>query len=282
MCWSIFSELRRILLKAPHIKWSHHRQWLRTFYRWRFDCNLRTISNAQKQGDTVAIVLNYKRPQNIDTIVRSLLKTPSIHTVIISNNNPQCCLRRWYTCHHPAVHIIEQKEKSSAAIRFRIAREHSASQYLIIDDDIFLSPEQCEELCTAIREDPSVPHGVFGQLCKPDGTCKNGVRNRDGEIDVINRVYALTADHLQEFFQLFKQIGMADNKNIWRESIGDDIVLSFCGSGRPLSHNVGTYIDCATEGMSGIATWKRPDFFEKRKAIYTKLLAIKPRALLQE
>lgn len=211
----------------------------------------------------------------METIVSALLKTPSVSRIILSNNNPACHLERWYGLHHPAVEVISQPVQSSAIMRFRLARAHPASQYLIVDDDLFLSPHQYELLCSAVRTSPDQPHGMFGQRCCADGNWVQAIHGCNDHLDVISRVYALTHEHLQEFFRLFAVLGMADDPSIWQRSTGDDVVLSFTGTKKPLCHDIGPYLDCPTQGDPRIATWQQSGFFERRQALYHQLCAQK-------
>lgn len=273
MRWSCKAELSRILRYDREKTLREHLRWLLRFYRWRRVSRLAVPLPQTSSGDVVAVLLNFRRPQNIDTIVRSLLHAPSIKKVILSNNNPRCVLHRWMRTHHPALHIIHQTEESSAMVRFRVLQDEPAPFYVCMDDDVFLSPDQIERLCAGLRADPSVPHGVFSSTWE-NGAMKSIAYNVEGGVAVISRVYAFTHRHLQEFHRLAGLIGMTTDPAIYKKSIGDDIVLSFSGVTRPQSHDVGLYLDCPTSGDRKIATWKRTGFFTRREQIYASLEAM--------
>lgn len=219
-----------------------------------------------------AILLNYRRPQNIDPIVCALLRTPSVQSVIVSNNNPRCNLQRWVRVRDDRVVFLLQPCERNTAERFRIALQTAAQEFLAVDDDIFLTPRQYEALCSALRWNPTVPHGICGQVWREDGTFQHGICGVEREVDVLNRAYAFTREHGENFRRLLEHLGMWDDAAAWQSSAWDDLVISVAGMGKPLCHDVGPFRDCPTQAGPD-AVWRREEFFAFRERFYPRLCA---------
>lgn len=244
-------------------------QWERSFLR-EHPCI------PQPRGWFTAVVLNYRRPQNIDLQARVLLNTPSVRDVVISNNDPSCDLEYWLRVPSGRVRVMNQPRNSSTAVRPRIARDERFAKYFLwMDDDIFLKPEQLESLCKALTADPSVPHGVYGQEWTGE-KFRGGITGREGRIDVVSRAVVCTKEHVEEFFRLTEILGWHAGHPAWGESVWDDILLSFSGNARPRIHDFGPFVDCPTQGKRGVAGWRRNGFHGKREEFFRRMQEIKP------
>lgn len=225
------------------------------------------VSSAfgKRENDTAAIVLNYKRWQNIEPIVRSILRAPSIGTVIISNheNAPR---KQLFPHADPRVRILENPGRDSY-YRYVVASEQPEEYFVAIDDDVLLTPTQLENLCACLRSDPSVPHGVCGQFRRKHRGFISGIVRHEGRIDVLNRVYAFTKSHAQAVVALHDTYWTDADNCFW-----DDILLSAVGAGKPQCHDVGDLSFCYTSRMRGIALCARNDFFDKREYAYRAVM----------
>jgi len=240
---------------------------------------------ARRGPRCCVVVLSYRRPANIDLIVRNALKCRSVDKVVVSNNNPDHRARQLTSVRSARLVLIDQQRPTRQGIRFALAAAHDSEFYIAIDDDVFLSPKQLERLFRFLVADPSVPHGIGGEARK---TCSEqdlpprdygfvtGV-NGDREVDHLTRVYAFTREHLATALGLFEQLGMAD---LARVGNGEDIVLSFSGRSRPRIHRGGSVAQCASFACEGIATFtSHADFFAERAQIHDRLLALRARTL---
>lgn len=277
MSLSVF--LRRLALRDDRYSFSRHLREIRSLYRWKADFLRDYPGIPAYSGPFTAILLSYQRPQNINLLTRVLLNMPAVGTVIVSNNNPDVDIRRWLYVQSDRLRVINQPQHESTTMRQRIAREYAGpgKYFLMIDDDIFLRPEQLESLCKFFEERPAVPHGIWGKAWQ-DGHFSKFVANREAEVDILNRVYAYSSDHLAEFFRLTDALGMPEGTADWRQNWWDDIVLSFGGPDRPLIHSVGPFVDCPSQGSRNIAVWRSENFNQNRETIMQRLLAIKPRS----
>lgn len=268
--------IRRAFRKPEDASWDEHLRWLRAMRRY-----CATIMNAPcpepaPEGVFTAIVLNFRRPQNIGLLVRMLLQVPLVARVIVSNNNPACDLERHFRFRHPRLSVIGQPVERPCAYRYFIADETTGMHFLFVDDDLFLLPSQVQRICEETLRDPSVPHGMFGQELLPDGSFRHGISRREGRIDVLNRLYAFSRPVLSRWHRLLRESGIAADREAMRMGWWDDMLLAFSGEGLPVSHDVGPYLDCSTQGEQGIATWREKEFFPSRRHLFAQLRSMRP------
>lgn len=226
-----------------------------------------------------AIVLSYKRPQNMQLIVDSLLAVPIISKVILSNNNPEIDITQHITVSHPKFILIEQESAKPANHRFALAAEFAFDYYFCIDDDLFLSAEQIQQLLLALIKQPERVHGMYGQHVIRDGAqlaFRSGIYGEDTEVDVLNRAYAFTRPQLFKMLILSQKMGF---RHINDAQFLDDVLLSFSGKGKPLCHDVGVFEDCPTSHAEGIAVFRQATFEEKRIAAYQQLESLQGKPL---
>ncbi len=116
--------------------------WRIAYVRWR--CHIAMGRDEQLPGvpSATAILLSYKRPKNIEPIVRALLRCAFIDKVIVSNNNPAVRIGDWVHLTDPRIRLIDQTRDSPPGLRFAIAFDTPAEHFLCIDDDIFPYPKQ--------------------------------------------------------------------------------------------------------------------------------------------
>lgn len=275
MAWR--NALHRIWRKDPAIGWTAHWRLVSALEHWQraFEREEKTLPAGN--GPFTAILLSYMRPENIDLLVRILLRVPSVGSVVLCNNNPALSLRWWVSVTDSRLHITENSRRGSAGMRYRIALEDDAPYFLCIDDDMFLKPAQIEALCQACIADPDVPHSTWGQRLRADGSVLQSVQNENGEVDILNRVYAFQREHVQEFQRLLRILWPADDPRLWTEwSHWDDVLLSFTGNAKPVTHDFGKEMNCPTASQKGIAVWRQNNFELLRGELFLRLVAIKP------
>lgn len=220
----------------------------------------------------VFIILSYARPQNIQRIVQAILEAQSCGRIILSNNNPNINILPYVDPSPEKLEIIQHQERWGPVMRWCIAKECDSAYFVCIDDDLFLTSRQIDMLVARLQDEPTVPHGVWGEKITVDRNrfmIKRGIFNYSGEVDVINRAYAFTPTHVRRFFELMKYLGVGDPRDLGR---GDDILLSFSGTGRPKCHDLGQLESCPTSDLEGIALWKEAGFYEQRFIKFHRLL----------
>ena len=232
--------------------------WKKRLERWSGD--ICRMPEADGTGPVTAIVLSYKRPQNISPIVEALLRTPSVGSVVVSNHNCSVSSAGLFRS-HPRVRVLENDGRDSY-YRFFIASGLSGEFFLGVDDDVFLRPEQLETVCKRLKADPSVPHGVCGQF-RTDSGFISGIIRYEGRMDVINRVYAFTKMQAQKVVKQHDAHWSEHDNCMW-----DDILLSTTGRGKPMCWNVGSILMCPTSREQGVALCRREDFSRKREEAF--------------
>lgn len=225
------------------------------------------------------VQLSYARPGNIQRIVDTVLQARCCGRLILSNNNPDIDILDFIEPDPERFEILQQTERWGAVKRFSIAREAGGEFFLCIDDDLFLTVDQIDTLFDRLRAYPAVPHGIWGAKAEigtaPTGQpvlkLERGVRRKDTEVRIINRAYAFTRLHLERFFALMGRLGIDDPRAL---GPADDILLSYCGEGRPRIHDLGALEDCPTSDRQGIALWREPGFAELRARLIVALSRI--------
>ncbi|MBK7579781.1 MAG: hypothetical protein IPI67_06180 [Myxococcales bacterium] len=217
------------------------------------------------------VLLSYRRPWNTPLQAHVCLSVPGITRVIVSHNDPARAPPR--LPEDPRLRLVVQPRESGPITRYQVLRDEPGPWFVAIDDDLFLSPLQLTQLVRRLVEHPEVPHGVHGQLWK-NGQFTDNVTRADGEVDLLNRVYAFSAAQLARYFELLALLELTDEAVLRR--LDDDIVLSFCGSERPRIHDLGPMLDCPSERRRG-ALWRRKDALERRTQLLSRLEALTER-----
>ena len=158
--------------------------------------------------------------------------------------------------------------------RFEIASNQNHDYFFCPDDDLFLSERQISTLIAHVKNDPSVPHGMAGQIKtfvdQSTALC-SGVFGIDCEVEILNRSYFFTKAHVTKMLELSTLIGLP---SINEARFMDDVLLSFSGTGLPRCHDIGPVDDCETSHVPGIATWKEDGFENFRLNGFLKLTQI--------
>ena len=220
------------------------------------------------------VLLSHNRPQNIDWIVRSALKNAFVGSLVVSNSNRGIQIADWVRVEDPRLTLVDERESTQPGHRFAIARQMDADWFLAVDDDIFLTPEQWMLFFSRLVEQPAVPHGLTGNLYKENGIDRQElpfahVTEVECEVDVLIGAYAFSRDHLDSLFSISKGLGFP---NISLVRNGEDIMLSFAGSGRPVIHDLGRIFCCATSSVEGVALWKtHGNFWRERAELFERV-----------
>ncbi len=246
--------------------------FLRSMLRWHRETlsDIRYPISVYRYPFTV-ILQSYKRPWNIDPMIKMLLRFDCVERVIVSNNNPNAVIR--YPLSDNRIIIINQSQRYPASKFAMIALEESqkgSEYFLCIDDDLLLFPDQIATLMRALIDDPSVPHGLVGQRVIDNGEWMHHLTG-DVPVDILNRVYAFTADHVYRYAEVLQGLGYDSEEAMAMLPFGSDIVLSRSGPRKPRIHDVGRLLDCPTNAKPGIARFKEKDFDAFRRSLWQQL-----------
>jgi len=89
-------------------------------------------------------------------------------------------------------------------------------------------------------------------------------------VDTLMWAFAYTRDHVHTYFDMLCRLGIENAELMSSE----DVPLSFAGRGPAMIHRVGSLRRCPSESEPGIATWKRPGFFEHRLRLVDRCRAL--------
>ena len=265
-----------VFLAATTLPFSARVRWFNEFRRWQKRARAETVV-PQGSADVTAILLAYRRPQNIVPIVRSLLRVPQIGRVLVSNNNSRTSFPAGLGLGDPRVQVVQQVIDRPTHLRFSLALADGAPYFLFVDDDVFLTPVQIDRLLRKLKAEPDVPHGVIGQIYDAwMDRVHHNVRDHEGRLEILNCVYAVTREHAAGFFRLAESLGIVPGDPMWNLSVWDDMVLSHAGAGKPKTHCLGTVCVCPSAGADGIAVFRTESFFRTRMHLLQRLRKLRP------
>ena len=207
-------------------------------------------------------------------ILDEIQKVSEIDSIILSNNNPEIRIEDWIGDYTNEITVINQPIPTLYTIRFEIAYKTSYEYFFCPDDDVFLSHQQINNMLCYLQENPTVPHGIWGQIrAYRDGDYWLGpdVKQINCEVDVLNRAYFFTHAHMARVMELSNALG---HNSINEAIFMEDVLLSFSGATRPLCHDIGPIAECLTSNSHGIATHTKAGFAETRLDGYQRLVTI--------
>lgn len=226
-------------------------------------------------GQRLSVILpSYARPRNIDLILSAVVPCDFVSEIIVSNNNPDVPLERMIRVRDPRIRLIQQPRQTPASVRFDLSRTAAEPWVLAIDDDVFPSSRQVLALFERLMAAPYAVHGYGGELWgdPPAEATYQVVKHPRGlvPVDTLMWAFAYTREHVETYFDMLSRLGI-DNAEL---KSSEDVPLSFAGRGPALIHGVGRLCRCPSESEPGIATWKRPGFFEHRLDLVARCRAL--------
>jgi hypothetical protein len=223
---------------------------------------------------TAAIVLSYKRPQNIGRQVQTLSEAlPGSPIFVIDHGKGEDRLSGrgdipWDRC------WLRTQDNAGTGVRFQLSADWPFEYYLCVDDDTFLSIRQIRALMLKLALEPDRAHGVTGQLLSRNGS--GGIQltdcvNHNSPISVLNRVYAYSRERARHASKLAEVVGYRSWGDVFRT---DDILLSCAGPRPSFVHDLGPFEECATTSTDGIALHRGEAFHEERISLMKTLIEL--------
>ena len=240
-------------------------------YRLIYGVCLKAGFRKRNEGSEkcTVILLNYKRPFNMECQLRLVLVCDFVGEVLLSNNNPDCDLTRYVTTRDPRLKIINQPGRRFPSVRFELAKVAKFQSIIAIDDDVFPTPNQLRILFHNLLSDPSCPHGWGGERFRADLShldnsgeepIRNVVMNKDMDVDALIWAFAFTKTINERYFQLLGKIGETNDS----VTSSEDVVLSFAGNKSSRIHACNRLITCPTSNDEDIATYQQTGFLRRR------------------
>lgn len=167
------------------------------------------------------IILNWKRPVNVQRIVAGWIAGGIVTEAIVWNNNPDAPLRPI-----AGAKVINAGQDLGLYSRFAAACLAQHECLLIQDDDLELPPASLATLHAAWQADPNVIHGVFGRTPKPDGSYARNVQG-DAEVPVaLTRVLFAHRRYAARFFEVVPRFAELQREGRPAGN-GEDIIFSY-------------------------------------------------------
>jgi hypothetical protein len=213
---------------------------------------------------TLTVLITYFDPARMVKInhqLRNILKCSFVERIIISNHNPRVNIQEKIKIKDRRLTVISQTVNRGCGFRWHIASEINPAYLVVIDDDLFIFPEQLTRLFTSLLAEPEIPHGLSGMICLPDGSYE--FREKENcEIDFLCEIYAVTNKHLDRYMDTYYDL--SSNESVTRivDSATDFIIISQTGTSEPKIHDVGRLLRDETFKKEGVAVHKGQMFNE--------------------
>lgn len=202
-----------------------------------------------------AVLLSWKRYQNLPAIVASLERIPHIREILLWNNDPE------RTISIPGVTVFQAPRNFRCLPRYCLVPLASHDNIWFQDDDLLLEPAQFERVLAEYRQDRSRIYGCRGRNLR-DG--KYVTEDVYGDVDVV-------LGQTMMFHRSLLSRGLSTLGELPPPTIEDDIAFSLSVPGKHRAVNVEPLRDL---GMSDdAALYRRPGHFEKRQAAVDRYLA---------
>ncbi len=233
-----------------------------------------TLDSSHK----VTILLTYYHPSRMNYIgaqVRNFLKCDFVDKIVITNHNPDIKIEDKINIKDDRLICLNQNVRRGNGYRWRVANTIDADHFILLDDDIQLSPEQLKKLFQKLIAEPTVPHGYSGQLHLPDDKFEFH-ESENVEVDYLCELYAVTRNHVKRYAQI-EQLLAEEDKNLldYVERFADHIVISQSGAQRPRIHEVSSLLRNDTFKTPGVATHKNEEFEKGVLQVCTAVKRIK-------
>lgn len=207
-----------------------------------------------------AILLSWRRTQNMPRIIEELARSPRIAEIMLWNNNPEVSL------HFPGVTVINSPRNFLCFARYSLVPLAAHHTIWFQDDDLLIRKDQIEVIYGAYAADPGRIYGIKGR------NLVNGLYSADdvyGECDIVLGQAMLF--HRGLLHQAFAPLG-----SLPPEVTEDDIIFSLASHMRPCAVDVGPIEDLGSHDDA--ALWRQPGHFERRQRAVELMLAWKTRA----
>lgn len=238
---------------------------------------LRRSTNPVNPG-AHSVLLSFGRPYLIRRIVRLQSLSEQITQITVSNNNPEHRDFPFNLENMPRLRaLIHQTERKSCFERIIIASGLPDSHFFFQDDDLFLLPSTIDTIIEKSHNSNDSVIGIAGSCVttcdEQSGTFSTHyIENQPGSVDILHRVYAMTAQQVTRCIQLYNKLRRIDLITADNVSLVEDILISFSGTRKPQIIPHPAYLPHPSGFNSDIAVSARSGFLEIRRTIYQHLI----------
>ncbi|KPK41394.1 MAG: hypothetical protein AMJ65_09560 [Phycisphaerae bacterium SG8_4] len=202
-----------------------------------------------------AVLLSWRRPTNIEPIVRTLRKHPLIKEVLVWNNNPEINLKG------DGAIVINSSHNFFPFVRYCLVPLTKHPLIWFQDDDLLISPEQLDKIVSAYSTAPNRIYGCRG---------RNIVRGRYAPAIVYGECDIILGQSMLFHKKLFYEVAPEFNALAPNER-GDDIAFSLLCQRKHFAVDVEPIVDLGEHDEH--ALWRQSGHFSMRQQIVDRLLS---------
>ena len=130
-------------------------------------CSRMKFKRHPEQAPVTVVLMNFKRPDNIRTIVDQMVTYSNVAEIMIVSNNPN----NSFTYSHEKVVVLDMRgyeDELGVAVRFKACLLATNWHILIADDDLVVTQVGLSNLLTARHEHPRSIVGFWGRNYDPN------------------------------------------------------------------------------------------------------------------
>lgn len=172
------------------------------------------------------VLMNWKRPENVQRILTHLYGLDLVGEVIVWNNNPDCARESFMVEHQKGV-LIESSRDMSLFTRFSAATLARHECVLYHDDDVLLPQKTITGLYTKWQDEPDRIYGPLGRRRKSGNRYSSPTRS--GAAPIILTTAMISKREYASMALRFRD--HPDIAPLLREGVpygnGEDLVISY-------------------------------------------------------
>ena len=175
-----------------------------------------------------AVILNWQRPYNLQSIMLPILEKCSLINEIIISHGRQDTMFDYESDKCRIVHRRDYGDNNreyGLALRFLACEDASNDIILLLDDDIVIPESSLRALCNEFARDLEVLHSLYGR--SPDGELRYNDRMRFGEVTYAVCSTTLLPKRLTSlFFECVPLVAGSELENRWPFWGSEDLFMS--------------------------------------------------------
>lgn len=179
------------------------------------------IRASSNQLQASILLLSWKRPKNVATILDCQKNFDCVGELLVLNNNPDI----QFEYADPKVKYLNCSQNFGLRMRWILAALAQYEFLIFQDDDLMLCEEAIEQFIQHVAADPERAYGLHGR--NPDVTGRYDAKSCTGEVEVI--LTRAAAVHRSVVPLIFAYEAAFREKGFQLPPLnGEDIFLSYC------------------------------------------------------
>lgn len=211
--------------------------------------------NSQAPVAISVVLLSWRRPENLESIIDSLRKHPRVKEILVWNNNPKITLKSDHAT------IINSGRNFLPFARYCLVPLTTYPLIWFQDDDLLISAQQLDAIISAYSKAPSRIYGCRG---------RNVVKGRYAPEIVYGECDIILGQSMLFHKQLLYDVCPSLNALAPMER-GDDIAFSLLCQRKHFAVNVEPLTDLGEHDEH--ALWRQSGHFSLRQQVVDRVLA---------